>query len=63
LLRSFEAAINNGKLSDRPIPVHIKLDTGMHRLGFETDDLNELIKIIKANPKIEIKSVFLIRVK
>jgi len=58
LLRLFEAAINNTKLADHPIPIHIKLDTGMHRLGFESNDLPELIKIIKANPKIEIKSVF-----
>ncbi len=38
--------------------VHIKLDTGMHRLGIEAVDLMKLIKILKANPQIEIASVF-----
>jgi len=28
-------------------PVHIKLDTGMHRLGFGTNEIEELINLIK----------------
>jgi alanine racemase len=28
-------------------PVHIKLDTGMHRLGFDPDDIDELIDRLK----------------
>lgn len=39
-------------------PVHIKLDTGMHRLGFTSDELPELIKILVAGKAIEIKSLF-----
>ncbi len=39
-------------------PVHIKLDTGMHRLGFEEKDIPQLIKLIKGNSSIIIKSVF-----
>lgn len=39
-------------------PVHIKLDTGMHRLGFEEKELNELIIRFKNNKNIVIKSVF-----
>ena len=30
-------------------PIHIKLDTGMHRLGFEEGNLDELIAILKDN--------------
>lgn len=41
-----------------PIPIHIKLDTGMHRLGFEEQDINELIVRIKNNKHLCIKSVF-----
>ncbi|MES2837423.1 MAG: bifunctional UDP-N-acetylmuramoyl-tripeptide:D-alanyl-D-alanine ligase/alanine racemase [Bacteroidota bacterium] len=40
------------------INVHIKLDTGMHRLGFDEHEINELIVRIKNNKKIKIKSVF-----
>ena len=38
-------------------PIHIKLDTGMHRLGFQENDLEELIKRLKNNPFVEIKSI------
>jgi len=39
-------------------PVHIKLDTGMHRLGFCEKDLDSLADFLKANENLEIKSVF-----
>lgn len=38
-------------------PVHIKLDTGMHRLGFQENDLPELIKKLKASNNIKVKSI------
>ncbi len=38
--------------------IHIKVDTGMHRLGFEEKDLPELIRLLNANPQIGISSVF-----
>ncbi len=40
-------------------PVHIKLDTGMNRLGFKTiEELGQLLKILKSNPQLLIRSVF-----
>ncbi len=39
-------------------PVHIKLDTGMHRLGFLEDEIENLGKILKNNPHIKVQSVF-----
>ena len=39
-------------------PVHIKLDTGMHRLGFDQSDLHKLIIHIKNNKLLSVKSVF-----
>jgi alanine racemase len=39
-------------------PVHIKLDTGMHRLGFSEQDINTLCSFLKAHDNLEIKSVF-----
>ena len=39
-------------------PVHIKVDTGMHRLGFEPDDVDRLLAKLKRTDKIVVKSVF-----
>jgi alanine racemase len=39
-------------------PVHIKLDTGMHRLGFETADIQPLIQRIKNCPNLYVASIF-----
>jgi alanine racemase len=39
-------------------PIHIKLDTGMHRLGFQPADLSVLLNEITSCPAIKIKSVF-----
>lgn len=39
-------------------PVHIKIDTGMHRLGFEQNDFKRLSDFLKTNSRLVIKSVF-----
>ncbi|MEN9569085.1 MAG: hypothetical protein RL172_316 [Bacteroidota bacterium] len=39
-------------------PVHIKLDTGMHRLGFEVQDMPRLQQLLKGQPCFKIQSVF-----
>lgn len=39
-------------------PIHIKLDTGMHRLGFEAAQLDELIAVLKNNNFVAVKSIF-----
>jgi len=39
-------------------PIHLKVDTGMHRLGFESHELPELKKLLKNNNFIEVKSIF-----
>lgn len=38
--------------------VQIKLDTGMHRLGFQEHEIEALIEQIKSNPKIRISGIF-----
>ncbi|TRX28002.1 bifunctional UDP-N-acetylmuramoyl-tripeptide:D-alanyl-D-alanine ligase/alanine racemase [Flavobacterium franklandianum] len=38
-------------------PIHIKLDTGMHRLGFEEENLDELIAVLKDNKFVTVKSI------
>ena len=41
----------------KKFPIHIKLDTGMHRLGFEEENVAELISKLKDNPTVEVKSI------
>jgi alanine racemase len=38
-------------------PIHIKLDTGMHRLGFEEENLDELIATLKGKKFVTVKSI------
>ena len=58
-LEFIEKAIENLALPEaHPLNVHIKLDTGMHRLGFSNAELPELIRRIQANPMLHVKSVF-----
>jgi alanine racemase len=38
--------------------VHLKLDTGMHRVGLTESELPQFIDIIKRHPRIQIASIF-----
>ncbi|MDP1727020.1 MAG: bifunctional UDP-N-acetylmuramoyl-tripeptide:D-alanyl-D-alanine ligase/alanine racemase [Bacteroidota bacterium] len=40
------------------IGIHIELDTGMKRLGFDQNQLVKLLELIKQNPAVKVKSVF-----
>ena len=42
----------------RNFPIHIKLDTGMHRLGFAPQDIPELIARLKRQTSVIPRSVF-----
>ncbi len=44
--------------TDKRLSIHLKLDTGMHRLGFEPADLNALTEKLRAFPNLEVRSVF-----
>lgn len=39
-------------------PVHIKLDSGMHRLGFDPSEVPGLIELLHRHPEVSVKSVF-----
>ena len=43
---------------DRPIDIHLNFDTGMHRLGFTTSDLPELLSILSKTKQVKVVSVF-----
>lgn len=54
-LKAFLKIAEQKKL--RQFPIHIKIDTGMHRLGFEEENLEDLIQILKGNETVQIKSI------
>ncbi|KIO53901.1 bifunctional UDP-N-acetylmuramoyl-tripeptide:D-alanyl-D-alanine ligase/alanine racemase [Flavobacterium hibernum] len=54
-LKAFLKIAEERKLKN--FPIHIKLDTGMHRLGFEENTLDELIQTLKGNSTVKVKSV------
>lgn len=42
----------------KDFPIHIKLDTGMHRLGFMSDELQELMDFLMDCRYVKVKSVY-----
>lgn len=39
-------------------PIHLKLDTGMHRLGFEEEEIQALVDILNENELVYVASIF-----
>jgi len=59
ILDKLEESIKKNILpKNKPVKIHIKLDTGMHRLGFEKNDIDQLINRLKANNQIYTTSIF-----
>jgi alanine racemase len=58
-LKLLEKAIKRSALPhNKPVKIHLKLDTGMHRLGFLQEDIDTLIERLKKNQLIYVQSVF-----
>jgi alanine racemase len=45
-------------LQGRDLPIHLSLDTGMHRLGFDQHEIPALLQFLNENPGLKIASVF-----
>ena len=56
LLHAFEEAA--AMVGKRDYPIHLKLDTGMHRVGFMEGDLPELIAELRAATHLRVASIF-----
>jgi Alr-MurF fusion protein len=56
IFRDFVTALNRKNRDDYPI--HIKLDTGMHRLGFMEDEIPGLSAALADCPAVKVASIF-----
>ncbi|QBQ41522.1 bifunctional UDP-N-acetylmuramoyl-tripeptide:D-alanyl-D-alanine ligase/alanine racemase [Sphingobacterium psychroaquaticum] len=56
ILRAFVDFLKTKKVSSYPI--HIKIDTGMHRLGFLPTELPEVIAVLSVVSEVRVASVF-----
>lgn len=51
--------LSMARRTGQPQLIHIKLDTGMHRLGFEPENLDSLLQIIIKNKEyLKVRSIF-----
>jgi alanine racemase len=56
IMQAFDVYLTNEGI--QKFPVHVKIDTGMHRLGFEINQLQELVDLLKRSTRLLVQSVF-----
>ena len=58
-LKNLEKAIQPDTWNkEKLLKIHIKIDSGMHRLGFDEQDVDQLLAQIRSNTKIKVESLF-----
>lgn len=59
-LRAFiQSVTDNKEYITEPYPVHLEIETGMHRLGFEERDLSTMLELLNQHQKeLRVQSVF-----
>ena len=56
-IHSLKGLINN-LVRGKSFTISLKIDSGMHRLGFDENEISELISLLKENEHIKIESIF-----
>lgn len=56
--KRLEEIVQLARLRDEGLKIHLKLETGMNRLGFSANELEQVILELKACPELELASVF-----
>ncbi len=56
--RLLKLLIEQSKKENTVLGIHIKLDTGMHRLGFEEHEIAELTRLLLSTDRIKVLSIF-----
>ena len=54
--QQFDQYIKNQAISN--FPIHIKLNTGMNRLGFDMDTIEQLCDLLKSNSQLKVQTIF-----
>jgi alanine racemase len=58
-MQGLKQLIRYAKEYKQKLPFHLKMDTGMHRLGFTLNDLDDLCKLLQKNARhLDIQTVF-----
>jgi alanine racemase len=52
-----KAVAASGDRAGAPLAVHLKIDTGMHRVGCAADDVSDLVDAISGSPELELGGV------
>lgn len=51
--------LKSSRTINQPMSIHLKIDTGMHRLGFSPDEMSKLIQILKESEEwIQVSTIF-----
>ena len=59
LFRNFVQFLKGpGQRLTSPVGIHLKLDTGMHRLGFDEQEVEELTELLKSHSELKVLSIF-----
>lgn len=57
-LETLLAHLPEPSATENPYPIHIKLDTGMHRVGFIAEELPALARVLKATRRVAVATAF-----
>ncbi|MEM6319267.1 MAG: bifunctional UDP-N-acetylmuramoyl-tripeptide:D-alanyl-D-alanine ligase/alanine racemase [Bacteroidota bacterium] len=44
--------------TNQPVKIHLKIDTGMHRLGFESTQISALLSLLKTHTFLKVATIF-----
>ncbi|WP_068596673.1 bifunctional UDP-N-acetylmuramoyl-tripeptide:D-alanyl-D-alanine ligase/alanine racemase [Vaginella massiliensis] len=57
VLKLFLQKLQEKQISE-PYPIHLKIETGMNRLGFKPEQLDEIIALLKSTNLVYVRSIF-----
>jgi Alr-MurF fusion protein len=58
LLKQLLNGFPKSNANNHQLVIHLKIDTGMHRLGFEAQDISQLCILLNEHPDVKVKSIF-----
>ena len=56
-LEEIKSLIQKGAVDPESVKIHVKVDSGMHRLGFQTGEISDICRILKENG-IDVRGIY-----